>query len=196
MESTPLFQLITEHSIQFGITLAVIIVYVAIDRFSTPLFARGAEDGQFKAGAEIKAIRIARSLTAFISITALIITWGIDVQSILIFASTTLTLLAVALVASWSLLSNVTAHLILLLDSRFKRGTFVRILDGDNYLEGYISELGLFSTRIVTDNREMVAYPNNLFLTRPVLINPRVKLRGMGKLPPATANEPEPADNE
>lgn len=190
MESVTLLQLLGNHISQIAISVAVLAIYVAIDRVTTPKFARGAEDGNFKPGAENKAIRVARLLTGLIAGTALMLTWGIDVESIFIFASTTLTLLAVALVASWSLLSNVTAHFVLLLDSQFKRGTFIRILDGDNYVEGFISELGIFNTAILTENRERIAYPNNLFLTRPVLINPRSKLNGVGKISAAVANEP------
>lgn len=176
---------------QIAISVSVLAVYLAVDRFATPKLSKGAENGNFKAGAEVKAIRIVRALTAFVGLTILTLVWGIDVQSIFIFASTALTLLAVALVASWSLLSNVTAHFILLVDSQFKRGTFVRILDGDNYVEGYISELAIFNTKIVTENREVIAYPNNLFLTRPVLVNPRTRLRGVGKIQAAVGNEPD-----
>jgi small-conductance mechanosensitive channel len=105
---------------------------------------------------------------------------------VFVFASTTLTLLGVALFASWSLLSNVTAYFVILLNPSFRRGTFVRIIDVDNYSEGYISELSLFSTKLVTESREVIIYPNNLLLGRPTLINPRDRLHGIGKLPSHT----------
>ncbi|MEM1188223.1 MAG: hypothetical protein AAGI72_06840 [Pseudomonadota bacterium] len=67
-----------------------------------------------------------------------------EIASLLVFAGTALTLLGVALFASWSLLSNVTAYFVLVLHPTFSRGTFIRILDADNYAEGYIAELGFF----------------------------------------------------
>jgi hypothetical protein len=67
------------------------------------------------------------------------LTWGIEFDSVFLFASTTLTLLGVALFASWSLLSNVAAYFVILLHPSFRRGTFVRVIDFDNYAEGYIS---------------------------------------------------------
>jgi small-conductance mechanosensitive channel len=191
IDTANFIQLIASHAFQVAISLSVVVIYLVINRIAAPRFAQGAEDGNFKAGAETKAIRIVRMLTGLVALTILTLVWGIDVQSILIFASTTLTLLAVALVASWSLLSNVTAHFVLLLDSQFKRGTFVRILDADNYVEGYISELAVFNTKIVTECGELIAYPNNLFLTRPVIINPRVKLDGVGKIRAQVGSEPE-----
>jgi len=106
----------------------------------------------------------------------------VEITSLLVFAGTALTLLGVALFASWSLLSNITAYFILLLHPTFRRGTFVRIIDADNYVEGYIADLGLFNMRLITESREAIVYPNNLVLGRPCLVNPRDRLDGVGKL--------------
>ncbi len=86
--------------------------------------------------------------------------------------------------AAWSVLSNITAFFILLAHSSFKRGTFVRVIDGDNYVEGYISEINLFNTKLISESREVVIYPNNLLLSRPLVVNPRQKLDTVGKLVP------------
>lgn len=182
--SLAIIQWMSNNLTQIIISVVVLALYLLVDRFGTPKIEQGAEEGRFKVGAETKAVRIARLLTGFISLLVLALVWGIDFQSVFIFASTTITLLGVALVASWSLLSNITAHFILLLNSSFKRGAFVRIFDADNYVEGYLSEMDLFNTKIITDKREIIVYPNNLLLTRPVLINPRDRLNGVGKLPP------------
>jgi hypothetical protein len=54
---------------------------------------------------------------------------------------------------------------------------------------------------LVTENREVIVYPNNLLLGRPALINPRDRLYGVGKLPnyndidrtpTSTTNSPAP----
>ncbi|MEO7781150.1 MAG: mechanosensitive ion channel domain-containing protein, partial [Candidatus Nitrotoga sp.] len=89
----------------------------------------------------------------------------------------------VALFASWSLLSNVTAYFILLSQPSFQRGNYIRIIDVDNSVEGYIAELNLFSTKLLTENREIIVYPNNLLLVRPTVVNPKNRLSGIGKLP-------------
>jgi hypothetical protein len=56
------------------------------------------------------------------------------------------------------------------------------VIDGDNYVEGYISEINLFSTKLISESREVIIYPNNLLLTRPMLVNPRDRLNGIGKV--------------
>ncbi|MFT5098406.1 MAG: small-conductance mechanosensitive channel [Planctomycetaceae bacterium] len=180
------YQWVAVNATTIGITVSIVILYLALDRFSTPKLVEGADHGGFKEGSALKAIRIARLLTGFIGLLVMALTWGIEFDAVFVFASTTLTLLGVALFASWSLLSNVTAYFVILLNPSFRRGTFVRIIDVDNYSEGYISELSLFSTKLVTESREVIIYPNNLLLGRPTLINPRDRLHGIGKLPSHT----------
>ena len=34
----------------------------------------------------------------------------------------------------------------------------------DNYAEGHVSELNRFSTKLITESREVIIYPNNLVL--------------------------------
>lgn len=180
---TAIYQWFDTNIIQMSVTAFVVILYLILDSFSTPRLEEGADQGRFKEGSATRAIRIARLFTGSIGVLVLALIWGIEFHSVFIFASTALTLLGVALFASWSLLSNVTAYFIILLHPSFRRGTFVRVIDIDNYAEGYISELTLFNTKLVTENREVIVYPNNLLLGRPALINPRDRFYGIGKLP-------------
>ena len=175
------------HWIQLLITFSVLVVYVVLDRLGIPKLERGADQGRFHEGSAVKAIRVARLIAGFAALLVLAAVWGIEFGSVVVFAGTALTLLGVALFASWSLLSNVTAYFILLLHPSFRRGTFIRVFEGDNYTEGYITEIHLFSTRLLTENREVVLYPNNLLIGRPALINPRDRLSGIGKLAPGKA---------
>jgi small-conductance mechanosensitive channel len=186
-------QWLAGHWPQLTTTLAVLTAYWILDRLNTPRLEEGADSGGFKDGSATQAIRVARIITGFVGVLVLALVWGVDFHSVFIFASTTLTLLGVALFASWSLLSNVTAYFVLLLQPSFRRGNFIRIIDVDNYTEGYIAELTPFHTRLVTENRETVVYPNNLLLGRPTLINPRDRLAGIGKLP--LAKEPKTGES-
>jgi small-conductance mechanosensitive channel len=139
-------------------------------------------------------VKTARAITATFGLLILLVVWGVDIGSVMIFATTVITLLGVALFASWSMLSNVTAYFILLIHPSFRRGNFIRVFDADNYAEGYISEVMLFSTKLVTEDREVIIYPNNLLLGRLAIINPRDRLAGVGKLKPPTQEQPTTPD--
>jgi len=181
-----------EHFLQLGISFLVLILYVAVDRISAPRLEESAASSRLKSDSARKAIQVARGIIGLFGLLLLVVIWGVDFNSVAILATTAITLLGVALFAPWSLLSNRTAYFILLLHPSLKRGCFVRILDADNYVEGTISELTLFNVKLVSENRELVVYPNNLILGRPVIVNPRDRLAGVGKLMPSqNSTEPE-----
>ncbi|MEL6302811.1 MAG: mechanosensitive ion channel domain-containing protein [Pseudomonadota bacterium] len=184
----------TTNWVKLATTLVVLVIYVVIDRFSTPRIEAQADHSRLKEDATDRTVRLARFITALAGGLILAMVWGVEVGSLMVIAGTALTLLGVALFANWSLLSNVTAYFILLLHPSFRRGTFVRLLEGDNYVEGYIADLNFFSTRMLTENRETIVYPNNLVLGRTALINPRDRLNGVGKLP-ATQVPSTPVDD-
>ena len=164
------------------ITVVVVVVYFGLDRISTPKLAERADQSGFQIGSANKAIKFTRVTMGIFGGLIVAFVWGVDFSAAVVFATTGLTLLGVALFASWSLLSNVTAYFILLVHPSFKYGNFIRVIEADNYVEGYISELGLFSTELVTENQEVIVYPNNLLFGRPMIVNPKDRLDGVGKL--------------
>ena len=163
-------------------SLVVLVFYLSVARKLLPKLETNIEKTKLKATSAIKGVFAARVLVATLSLSLLLLAWGIDFSGLLVLSTSILTVTGVALFASWSLLSNITAYFILLTNVAYRRGNFVRILDGDNYIEGYIADVGPFSTRLLTSERETLMYPNNLILTRPVLINPKQAWGTMGKV--------------
>jgi small-conductance mechanosensitive channel len=51
----------------------------------------------------------------------------------------------------------------------------VRIIDGANHIEGKVVEINLFSTVLLTKNNDQVVYPNNLIVSRPVIVQHHLK---------------------
>ena len=163
-------------------SLVVLVFYLSVSRKLLPKLETNIEKTKLKSTSAIKGVFAARVLVATLSLSLLLLAWGIDFSGLLVLSTSILTVTGVALFASWSLLSNITAYFILLTNVAYRRGNFVRILDGDNYIEGYIADVGPFSTRLLTTERETLIYPNNLILTRPVLINPKQAWGTMGKV--------------
>lgn len=163
-------------------SVVVLFFYLAVSRKVFPKLETNIEKAKLKSTSAIKGLFAARVLVATLSLSLLLLAWGIDFSGLLVLSTSILTVTGVALFASWSLISNITAYFILLTNVAYQRGNFVRILDGDNYIEGYIADVGPFSTRLLTSERETLMYPNNLILTRPVLINPKSSWGTMGKV--------------
>jgi len=72
---------------------------------------------------------------------------------------------------------------VLVFHEPYKRGNFIRVIAGDNYLEGYISEINLFNTKLITEEKEVIVYPNIQLMSNPALINPRTRYKVIGKYP-------------
>jgi small-conductance mechanosensitive channel len=169
-----------QHNLIWSVSMLV--VYVSVNRIALPKLERHITRSKLKSTSTIKGIIALRLLTALMTVALILLAWGIDFSGLLVLSTSIITLTGVALFASWSLLSNVTAYFLLLTNVAYQRGNYVRIVDGDNFMEGYIADINVFSTRIVTGSRETIMYPNNLILTRPVLINPKKHWGTMGKV--------------
>ncbi|MBU0719905.1 mechanosensitive ion channel family protein [bacterium] len=109
--------------------------------------------------------------TLFIIIGLIVLTfvWGINIEGISVFASSVFAIVGVALFAQWSILSNVTASIIIFFTFPAGVGDRVRIVDGDGSVEGEILEIALFQIEIRDADGNKVLYPNNLLLQKPVI---------------------------
>jgi len=160
----------------------VLLIYLAMSRKLLPKLETNIVKSKLKSNSAIKGLFAARVIVSTVSLALLLLAWGIDFSGLLVLSTSIITVTGVALFASWSLISNITAYFILLTNVAYRRGNYVRILDGDNFIEGVIADVGPFSTRLLTAERETLMYPNNLILTRPVLLNPKEKWGAMGKV--------------
>ena len=172
----------TEYQSNIVFSSLVLLVYLVMSRKLLPKIESDIAKSKLKSHSALKGLFAARVLVATVSLCLLLLAWGIDFSGLLVLSTSIITVTGVALFASWSLISNITAYFILLTNVSYRRGNYLRIIDGDNFVEGFIADIGPFSTRLVTTERETIMYPNNLILTRPVMLNPKVKWNSIGKV--------------
>ena len=120
-------------------------------------------------------------LSGILTLILILFVWGFNFKVLFAFSTGLIAITGVALFANWSILSNITAFFILLIHQSYKTGNLIRVIDSDNYIEGKILEISLFSTKLMTHDGEMIVYPNNLLVTRPVLVNPVNRYEAIGK---------------
>lgn len=106
-------------------------------------------------------------------VTAGIVT-GFGYQDLGVFLGSALAIFGIALVAQWSILSNITASIFVFFFFPYRVGNYVRIVDGDNSVEGVIKEITLFHV-ILQDGEVVVTYPNSLVFQKAVKISPNGK---------------------
>ncbi len=86
----------------------------------------------------------------------------------LLFVSSFLTILGITLFAQWSLLSNITAGIILFVNHPAKVSDRVQVLDKDFNISGVISDIGLFFISITTDEKNEITIPNSMIFQKMV----------------------------
>lgn len=112
-----------------------------------------------------KSISVLGVLLAFL---VLAIIWSVSLDGVLIFASSIFTVVGVALFAQWSILSNLTASVIIFFTFPARVGDTITIIDGENSVTGKIVEISLFTIELMDEEGETIMYPNNLFIQKPI----------------------------
>lgn len=96
--------------------------------------------------------------------------WGVDQADLLVFFSSFVAVLGIALFAQWSMLSNVTASILLFINHPAKIGDHIQLLDKDFPYVGEIRDIGLFFITIRTEEGEVLTIPNGLIFQKMVKI--------------------------
>jgi len=104
----------------------------------------------------------------FIFIVAII--WGVRPHNLMLGLSSIFAIIGVAFFAQWSILSNITAGIIMFFTAPFRIGDRIHILDKDIPIIATIENIQTFYTHIRTDENELIVIPNNLFLQKIVSV--------------------------
>ncbi|MDW3210554.1 MAG: mechanosensitive ion channel family protein [Reichenbachiella sp.] len=155
--------------IQSSLSVGLLIVY-SIAKFLTRRYTeKFATSRKFKKG---RAADTAKIINSTFTVTCLILLgfiWNITFEGIAIYFASFFTVAGIALFASWSILSNITASAVLFFSFPHRIGTKIRIVDGDNTIEGTIIDMTLFSLQLEVEKKKTVFYPNNLALQKPIM---------------------------
>ena len=105
-----------------------------------------------------------------LAILTIVSIWGIKTEQLFLFITSVLTVIGVAFFAQWSILSNITAGIIVFFSSPFKIGDTIRILDKDFPIEAKIVDIKSFYTLLKTAEGQEITLPNNLLLQKGIEI--------------------------
>ena len=96
--------------------------------------------------------------------------WNIDRKELFVFFTSVLTIIGIAFFAQWSILSNITASLILFFNHPLRIGQFIQVFDKDYTVEGKLEDISFFFMHVRTKENQIVTIPNNLVLQRTILM--------------------------
>lgn len=119
-----------------------------------------------------KVVNLFLSLIILVFLAAI---WGVDQKEIALFVSSVLTVMGIAFFAQWSMLSNITASLILFFYHPLLVGNTIRVLDKECPIEGEVIDLTFFFVYVKTVDNEIVTIPNSVLLQKPMVLEAKNK---------------------
>ena len=145
--------------------LLVYFVFLSFIRKSVHKIGQNKDVNIYRVKYVIKILNL--TLTAFF-IALLLVFLGIEYSQVSFFLSSVFAVIGVALFAQWSILSNITASLIIFFFFPYRVGDWVRIIDPDDDISGVIEEISLFHV-IINRGKDLVTYPNSMILQKAVI---------------------------
>ncbi|MCL1046651.1 mechanosensitive ion channel family protein [Shewanella electrodiphila] len=113
--------------------------------------------------------RLLSYLLFFITASIMAVSLGLGYQEVSLFVSSAFAVLGVALFAQWSILSNITAGVLIFFACPYRIGEKIRIVDKDEDMTGIIVEISLFHVILKRDKGDLMTYPNSLMLQKAVI---------------------------
>lgn len=113
-----------------------------------------------------KALHLGLFLVFF---SVILLVAGIGYGELSVFLSSVFAVIGIALFATWSILSNLTASLIIFFAFPYRVGHRIKVVDKDEDIQGVIQSIEPFHVLILRDRGDVVTYPNNLILQKAVI---------------------------
>jgi small-conductance mechanosensitive channel len=157
--------------IKIIITAVVVFVIYPVVRYVTYKLVSNFAKLNLYAGERTHIIKkTLNGLIIFVVITILIGIWGVDTKNLLLALSSVFAVIGVAFFAQWSIISNVTAGIVVYFSLNLKLGDRIKILDKDFPMEVTIIDVKTFYVHLETDEGERIIYPNSLILQKGIAV--------------------------
>jgi small-conductance mechanosensitive channel len=154
--------------IQIGLSFAALLIILLLLSLSRRMVNRFGRKHQFHERRLFYARKVNSLLFVILFLLLLSIIWGINIEGLPIYFASFFGIVGIAFFASWSLLSNITASLIIFFSASFRLMDRIKIIDGENTIIGKVVDMSMFTITIETDEGNTLSYPNNLLIQKPV----------------------------
>ncbi len=168
MENIVIPQGIGDKLFQILATVVLIILLFIFRSLIKKLVHRQAERNQFDITRALYIKKLSIYLLFLFILILIAGTWEISFKGLSLGFASVFTVIGVALFAHWSILSNLTASLILFFFFPYKIGVKITVLEGDNSISGTILDISLFYILIKTTENKEISIPNSIILQKSV----------------------------
>jgi small-conductance mechanosensitive channel len=159
-----------DHRSSLHLTLAAFLVFFILRDFLKRLIK---VRGQKQKIADDRVLYMRKLFNVLLTVLLILVlggVWEISLHGISLYFVSIFTVLGVSLFATWSVLSNLTSSVLIFFFFPYRIGQKIRIMDGDDSVEGKILDINLFYIRIISEDNKIIAYPNSLAIQKPLTI--------------------------
>lgn len=115
-------------------------------------------------------VRIFMIISNLMFFVMIFVIWGVDPHNLLVTLSSVFAVIGVAMFAQWSILSNITAGIIIFFTTPFRIGDYIRLMDKELPVDAHVEDIFTFHTLLKTKDGEIISYPNSLFFQKGVML--------------------------
>ncbi|HTN69300.1 MAG TPA: mechanosensitive ion channel domain-containing protein [Dysgonamonadaceae bacterium] len=155
-----------EYTFKIIKTVIIIFVYLVAKLITKRLITKVGVRFKYQSRRIKITNKIANALLVILLLVFLMVIWGIKQTDLVVFLSTTMTILGVAFFAQWSLISNITSTLIIFFNHPIRIGDSLTIMEKDYEIEGTLNDIGVFFITVKTKDNKKITMPSNIFLQK------------------------------
>ena len=162
---------IDKNVIQFWLTFIMVLAFILTRSIVRKIVKRHAQKNKMAYSREVYVKKLVSLALTLVFITLVGMVWEISLQGLSVYFASIFTVIGVGLFATWSVLSNLTASVILFFFFPYRIGGHIKIIDGDNSIEGEVMDITLFYIKVKTENNEIYSCPNNVAIQKAIRLS-------------------------
>ncbi|WP_324027619.1 mechanosensitive ion channel [Maribacter sp. BPC-D8] len=170
-------EFINEHYNELIYSLIVLIVILVLKVLFATAIRKVSKISDYNPVRTNLILKFTNIALTIIAVVVLTLVWSVNYRDLGVMLSSVFAVIGVALFAQWSILSNITAGVIIFFSFPFKIGNTIRILDkelldpNNTDLDKFVIEdIRAFHLHLRRSNGEILTYPNNLVLQKGVIL--------------------------
>ena len=152
--------------LQVLLTIMMVFLFIIVRSIVRKLVIKHARKNKMAYSRELYVKKLIMVVQVLLFLTIIGVIWEISLKGLSLYFASVFTVIGGGLFANWSILSNMTASVSLFFFFPYRIGNKIKIMDGDNSVEGTVVDITLFYIQIETDEKKKYSYPNNLAIQK------------------------------
>ncbi|WP_422860303.1 mechanosensitive ion channel family protein [Flagellimonas sp. S174] len=158
------------YKFQILITIVLLLVIFALNSLAKRAIRRFGKISAINMNSRKVIFYLSNLFFYGLALIAITLVWGVDLKEFSVFISSMLAIVGIGFVAQWSILSNLTASVILFFSHPLRLGDRIRVLDKDFDWTGEVEDISGFYLFMRTDDGRSITIPTNLVIQKGIEI--------------------------